>query len=42
MFERKGTMQYLDQAKIGIRMDDRGRNCHVVFLRGVICYLKGK
>ena len=30
----------IDQAKIGVGMDDRGRNCHMVFLRGIICSFK--
>lgn len=33
-------MNTLDQAKIGVGMLDRGRNCHLVFLKGIICSFK--
>ena len=44
VFSHKSCMnrylQQLDQAKNGVGIDDRGRNCHMVFLRGIICTFK--
>ena len=34
------VFQSIDQVKIRVGIDDRGRNCHMDFLRAIICSFK--